>query len=84
MTPEEFEQALINHAHATANYAASLSESTYADMRQSESICMAQYVRLYEALCHIAKAEGRFSTDPLTHAENTIEDMRQLAKDALP
>lgn len=83
MTPEEFEDALINHANATVNYTASLTDETYAAMRQWQSRCMEQYVRLYEALCNIVKAEGRFSTDPMTHAENTIEDMRQLAEDVL-
>ncbi len=38
---------------------------------------------LYEALVQIAKGEGRFSRDPLTHASNTIEDMKLLAKSAL-
>lgn len=33
---------------------------------------------LLEALRQIAKGEGRFSRDPLTHASNTIEDMGQL------
>jgi hypothetical protein len=32
-----------------------------------------------EALLEIAKGEGPFSRDPLTHAENTIEAMKELA-----
>lgn len=38
---------------------------------------------MYEALEQIAKGEGRFSRDHLTHAENTIEDMKALAEQAL-
>ena len=36
-----------------------------------------------EALEQIAKGEGRYSRDPLTHASNTIEDMTALARAAL-
>ena len=35
------------------------------------------------ALQEIVKGEGRFSTDRLTHAHNTIEDMISLATEAL-
>lgn len=35
------------------------------------------------ALEEIAEGKGRYSTDPLTHAENTIEDMSALAVEAL-
>lgn len=39
---------------------------------------------LYEnALRQITKGEGRFSTNQLSHAANTIEDMRTLAVEAL-
>ena len=31
------------------------------------------------ALKEIAKGEGRFSRDPMTHAQNTIEDMLHIA-----
>ena len=36
-----------------------------------------------KALKQIAKGEGRFSRDPLKHAENTIDDMKELADGAL-
>lgn len=39
--------------------------------------------RMVEALVTISKGEGRFSRDPLTHADNTIEDMKKVATDAL-
>ena len=39
--------------------------------------------RLREALTIIARGEGRYSRDPLTHASNTIEDMVQVATAAL-
>lgn len=38
---------------------------------------------LRTALQEIAKGEGRYSTDQLTHASNTIEDMKELALRAL-
>lgn len=39
--------------------------------------------RCEEALREVVKGEGRFSLDPLTHASNTIEDMRDIARRAL-
>ena len=45
--------------------------------------CVNTYPQLVEALKEIAKGEGRFSRDPLEHAANTIEDMKQLALQAL-
>jgi len=39
--------------------------------------------RYFAALQEISQGAGRFSVDPLTHASNTIEDMKQLASDAL-
>jgi len=38
---------------------------------------------LIEALERIERGEGRFSTDPLTHAANCIEDMKQIASTAI-
>jgi len=38
---------------------------------------------MLEALRGIAKGEGRFSLDPLTHASNTVEDMKALAVAAI-
>jgi hypothetical protein len=43
----------------------------------------AEVERLKEALTDIAKGEGRYNRDPLTHASNTIEDMQALASAAL-
>ena len=39
--------------------------------------------RLRKALEEIAKGEGRFSRDPLTHANNTVQDMKAIALAAL-
>lgn len=39
--------------------------------------------KLAEALREISKGEGEFSRDSLTHAENTIENMKELAQAAL-
>lgn len=38
---------------------------------------------LYDALEEIAKGEGEFNRDPLIHAENTIDNMKELARAAL-
>jgi cytochrome c556 len=43
----------------------------------------AENVRLRKALAEIAKGKGQYDLDPFTHACNTIEDMKQAAKDAL-
>jgi len=39
--------------------------------------------KLLEALIEISEAKGRYHPDRLIHASNTIEDMVQLAKDAI-
>jgi hypothetical protein len=39
--------------------------------------------KMAAALAEIAKGEGAFSRDPLTHATNCIESMKQIARDAL-
>lgn len=39
--------------------------------------------RLRLALAEIAKGEGAFSRDQLTHAKNTIDSMKQIARGAL-
>ena len=39
--------------------------------------------RLKRALKEISKGEGAYSLDPLTHAANTIESMKETAKCAL-
>ena len=41
------------------------------------------YLALRAALAEIAKGEGEFSRNPLQHAENTIESMKLLAREAL-
>lgn len=40
-------------------------------------------MKLAEALEAIKQGEGRFNRDPLTHASNTIDDMKGLAGFAL-
>jgi hypothetical protein len=42
-----------------------------------------QTQKLLAALREIAQAEGRYSMDRLTHAENTVEDMQKLAVGAI-
>lgn len=43
----------------------------------------AEIVRLRVALTEVAKAEGPFSRDRLTHATNVIESMVSIATEAL-
>ena len=43
----------------------------------------AENERLRGELAEIAKGEGAFSRDPLTHASNTIENMTDIARRAL-
>ncbi len=38
---------------------------------------------MLEALIEISKGAGRYNEDRLIHASNTIEDMQQLANDAI-
>ena len=38
---------------------------------------------MYEALEGIAEGKGRFDCDRLKHASNTIDDMKELANEAL-
>lgn len=42
-----------------------------------------QNVILMDAMKEIAKGEGAFSMDKLTHANNTIDNMMSIAKQAL-
>lgn len=41
------------------------------------------YNALVLALREIAKGEGAFSLDPLVHASNTIDSMKEIAQTAL-
>ena len=43
----------------------------------------AEVERLRAALSEIAEGRGAFSRDPLTHADNCIRDMKQIAESAL-
>lgn len=45
--------------------------------------CQGRNARLTGALERIALGEGRFSRDQLTHASNTVEDMKALARAGL-
>jgi hypothetical protein len=45
--------------------------------------CVNERDELLEALETISRGEGRFSRDPLTHADNCVEDMKAIATKAL-
>ena len=53
-----------------------------AEARRAEA-AEARIKGLVEALTTIAKREGRFLRDHLTHCENTVEDMGAVADEAL-
>jgi hypothetical protein len=53
------------------------------DARKTVVAWKAEVAKLRLALEQISKGEGRFSRDPLTHASNTIEDMKAIATKAL-
>ena len=38
---------------------------------------------MLEALKEIAEGKGRYSMDPFTHACNTVDDMKELARQAI-
>ena len=44
---------------------------------------VAERDKFHKALKEIRLGQGRFSTDLLTHASNTIEDMKQIANKVL-
>lgn len=44
--------------------------------------CLETIGGLLDALREIAKGEGAYSRDQLTHANNTIENMKKIASDA--
>lgn len=44
---------------------------------------VARVEQLEKALREIAKGEGEFSRDPLQHATNTIDSMKEIASTAL-
>lgn len=48
-----------------------------------EYVDIESYNLAMDALREIAKGAGPYSRDPLTHASNTIDAMRAIAKDAL-
>ncbi len=59
-----------------------------AECKTGESASIIEQLRarvaaLSEALEQITKGEGRFSMDHLTHASNTIDDMKAIAREAL-
>ena len=51
--------------------------------RKSVADLMAAAPGLLDALKEIAKGEGPFSTDHMTHAENTIDAMKAIAVEAI-
>jgi len=53
------------------------------ELREDNNRFRKDNAALRDALREIAKGEGRFSVDRLTHASNTVEDMKAIAVAAL-
>ena len=59
-------------------------ETCELDAEHSELIRLrAEIDKLRAALTEIARGEGAYNRDPLTHASNTIDSMKALAATAL-
>jgi len=61
--------------------------ATVNDWHEPECLANARLIAgapaMYEALKEISEGKGRYSLDPLTHASNTIDDMKEVAIKAL-
>ena len=53
------------------------------DIISANAKLIASAPSMLETLKQITEGKGRYSMDHLEHASNTIEDMKQLAKDAI-
>jgi len=92
MTPERFdqiEQMIAESDSLTSPIASELVEEVRALSRQLQDaerkdrdLCQ-KNGQLLMALHEIEKGAGPYSRDPLEHASNTIEAMKQLARDAV-
>lgn len=76
------DEVLVQVEGAGKNLAAQLSRSEEA-LRKAGAERDEEVGRLRAALVEIAEGRGRFSRNPLLHAENTIEDMKNAANGAL-
>jgi len=52
-------------------------------MREKDILLITAAPDMLAALIEISEGRGRYNEDRLIHAENTIEDMKQLAKEAI-
>lgn len=82
MTNDELAARLRQYAH-TMRRAAPDDESDVALTIEQAARRLEAAGRMEDALCEIQKGVGRFDRDPMKHAENTIDNMRGLAIDAL-
>ena len=83
---EEITQQEVERLSARIERLTNELQDARAEIRHEEishTITIDQRDRARAALQEIVKGEGRFSTDRLTHAHNTIEDMISLATEAL-
>jgi len=55
----------------------------YIGVMNINAVLKQQNAERLEALKEIAKTEGPYSRDPLTHAENVIENMASIANKAI-
>ena len=60
-----------------------LTRYTYPDNSKEVKRLREENAEMLEALKEIAKMEGPYSRDPLTHAENVIENLTNIANKAI-
>ena len=78
---DTYEQEQRQKDQDVRDFARSMVQSTY---ERIEIINLKKAVKRYEdALREIADGEGAYSSDRLTHAENVIENLVGIAKEAL-
>ena len=77
----------INYTNPLVGKSAILMHEPFVDAFKKEKAAnmalIAAAPDLLAALQEVAEGAGRYSKDPLTHAENCIEDMKAIARSAI-
>ena len=80
---QDFEGASISGVLVQAGDTILTQDSEITKLREEVESLKSALRQAGEALKEIKKGEGAFSLDHLTHANNTIENMKSLAEDPL-
>lgn len=73
----------VNSFNGIAIADCSMSQMITKEEKEANAKLIALAPKMLEALKEIAEGKGRYDTDKLKHASNTIEDMIKLATDAI-